>query len=209
MRHISALTWFRKEARALGPLESAAVSWHVWRCEGCREQWRLRRTVVTPRPRLQLGLWALASTAALAVAGLWAIPAPEELRTKGSSEFILVRLGAEATRLEEGCRPGDVLQGELVSTHSFALVVSIPESGSPQVLFPPSGGSSGAMEHGRLRMPNSWVLDSVLGRERFIAVFSDLPLDVNFVLPRLLRGDLIEHAELLERSCLKAQEPAP
>jgi hypothetical protein len=210
MKHISAMTWFRLESEALGPGDWLGLRLHLLRCPACRQVRAQRLRLAGPAERgwskvAWLSLTgAAAATIALLVGVTWQRQPVDELSPKGGSAFTLLEADAGGAPLGETCRPGEVLQGEVRSTRRYVLVLSLSGDGASQVLYPAGGARSVELPKGRAAMPNSWVLDAAPGLERFVAVFSDEPLDLPTARAALDAGRPGAGVEVLERHCLKA-----
>lgn len=208
MTHISALTWFSYESKSLSLGAWLGLRVHLVRCAACREQYRRRQALAPLQMRAPRtwGLVAIAGAAAAAAVVLLTFtvqrsPLGDELTMKGSSRFVLHQVNAV---LRGECQPGDVLQGEVFSSRPFGLVILLSESGAHQVLFPPGGNRSAVLKDRSVRMPNSWTVDREVGRERFIALFSDRPLVVSDVLSALVQGQALADVEVVEHRCTKS-----
>lgn len=75
------------------------------------------------------------------------------------------------------CAPGDALQAQYRTNRKQVLVVGVDPAGEARVLAPLDGKTSAPTTIGLQSLPQSWVLDEAKGRERFVAFFSDAPID--------------------------------
>jgi hypothetical protein len=209
--HISALTWFRFESGDLYFGEWLHLRLHLGRCETCRAQRDARQIIGEGREvgqrRVRRTMTVLSGVAVLGVSALTVLQRPargvDELTPKGgASTFNLAKVRPTAVPLDEICAAGDVLQGELRTTKKYVLVIGA-SGASVQVLYPAGLTQSAEVGNGVLRMPNSWVVDSEPGLERFVALFSDTPLDAEETMLKVLRGEAVSGTEQIFRQCRK------
>jgi hypothetical protein len=212
--HISALTWFRFESNALGFFELLAFRVHLLRCAACTAQ-ASRRAALSPNRR-RTGFsarWVFAGTAALVIASVCAFMVLSRLMTspvdagdftvKGASSFVLFNVTTKSS-LAATCAPQDVLQGEVSSTTKRFITVVGVSGGAPRILYPLNGPRSEELVSGRVRLPNSWVLDDEPGTERFVAVLSDEAMKTAVVQGLVERGGSFPSGvEVIERTCVK------
>ena len=218
--HPSSLVWFRYGAKDLHPWEVVSFRWHTARCAECAERLAVEREGVSaPVPPLPFPsapaargdgplawIFPALTSAALVLLAVWVSPAVLEatgLQAKGGSQFDLW-IAAEPPRLlGKQCEPGQRVQ-PLVETHrEYLLVIGIDPSGTASVLFPVRGQRSGTATQGKSALPQSWTFDAAPGTERFIALFSDAPIDREQGL-RFAEGVALPRGvERVERSCVK------
>jgi hypothetical protein len=236
-RHPSELVWSRMLDGALAPHERLWLSLHLRRCEVCRRacadmqaeraifqsaperatevqqlvgQLPRGPSVPPARPHRWVGYAAGAmAVAASAVVLLVQWPTVEDgLRAKGGDSFGLVVKHADTvTPLGARCWPGDSLRAQLGSSHGYVLLVGIDPQGHVSALHPFGGTESTPLSEAQEFTPGSWVLDDAVGRERFVAVFSNARVTLEQVRAAVGRAGAatpqLEGAVSLERSCAK------
>jgi hypothetical protein len=131
------------------------------------------------------------------------------MRAKGGSSFLIFVGNGDgdggATLLGEKCRPGDALQAQYRSERPYLMIVGVDPDNQPRTLVPLDGTSSTAIRPGVHGAPQSWVLDGARGRERFVALFSDVPLDAARAHAAALEDrPRLEGAVAVVRECTKA-----
>lgn len=230
-RHPSQLTWFKYQARDLHVFAWFAFRIHVATCKTCGERFRHEESERATVEALLDGSrravsrraasWMALAMPAMALAALVLVfafrrssevPAgtgPEEtMRTKGdptSSFIVYVRGDGGATVLGEACRPGEALQAQYRSDKPYMLVVGVDASREARVLAPLDAAASGRIGNGLESVPQSWVLDAARGRERFVAFFSDVPVDAAGARAAALEPvPRLEGATVVVRECTKA-----
>jgi hypothetical protein len=106
-------------------------------------------------------------------------------RIKGSSvvELAVSREGRSLVYEGQALHPGDVLAFRTSTEHRYLLLASIEEGGAANFFFTDaSGRRSSAIRAGRqVALDRGVELDDYLGRERLIALLSDVPLEVETV----------------------------
>ena len=102
------------------------------------------------------------------------------------------------------CRPGDALQAEYRSEKPYLMIVGVDPENRARTLVPLDGTTSTPTRPSVQSAPQSWVLDAVRGRERFVAFFSDAPLDSTRAQAAAL-GDRprLDGATVVVRECTK------
>lgn len=174
----------------------------------------------TPAPRRAWGPWAAALAMTAAAVALILIPPGEApngtvegvdggLRAKGGVVFALYLDGADTSgALPATCRPGDRVRARIEGVGRWVMVIAIDPAGQASALVSDAGASM-RLGHAPWLSPGSWALDAAPGVERFVAVFSDAPLD----LPMALRAMRAQAADplapvpgvtVIEHRCTKA-----
>jgi hypothetical protein len=224
-RHPSELSWFRFHAHDLPVLAWLSFRFHALRCDACgtrlRNETRARAAVEAlldrakpagPSPSRAWIFVSLATAAAVAIVLFIARPKPEipnddGLRTKGgSASFVLhVAVDGGTDILGERCQPGDALQAEYRSDKPYVLVVGVDPANQARTLIPLDGAESMRLAgKGVETAPQSWVVDEAQGRERFVAFFSDAPIDSSRARSAALRDrPELEGAITIVRECTK------
>jgi hypothetical protein len=135
------------------------------------------------------GLYAAAALLALFLtAGLYFFTNPREPETRIKGETgieIHVKEAGQAavSRTEHVYYPGEYIQVSYsCGKENMFTLMSIDETGKITCYFPAAQESSMVLERGAgIPLPNSSVLDDYLGRELFMAVFSEQKLDLSEV----------------------------
>jgi len=177
----------------------------------------LPRAAVAPRPARRPALawgagFSLAAAGAAAALLLVLVAEPpgddEGLRPKGESVFSLfVKRGDRVVPFSDRCRAGDQIRARLRSERRFLVIAGVDSSGTLEVLYPKDAARPAGTPPWELETPGSWVLDDAAGEQRFIAVFSDAPIDLAALRPALLEGrPAPAGVEILERRCLKERQ---
>jgi hypothetical protein len=161
------------------------VAEHVAGCERCRarlkqlEEARAAFLAENPRLRARRPWGLMAATAGLAAAAGLALllSAPEGERLKGGPQLSLFVRHAERVRPagpREPVSPGDRLQFTYTSDRPRHLaVLSLDGAGKGSVYFP-DGDRASPIAAGRdVALPNSTILDTVLGPETLYGLFCD------------------------------------
>ncbi len=145
------------------------------------------------------------ATAAAALFVVWALPAGDELRAKGSSAFEIYSTSPEGpVLLGQRCRPGDSLQAEYRSDRPYLLVVGVDPDDRARTLLPLDGATSMRITAGNQLAPSSWVLDEQPGRERFVAFFSDAPISAAVAHRTAMAGQpSLASTTVVVRECVK------
>lgn len=107
-------------------------------------------------------------------------------RIKGATQvtlFVQDENGNPVKRDENIYYPGEKIQFTYsCGENHYFMLLSADSNRSITVYYPSDGGNSIALEPGRdLPLPNSITLDSYLGPELYIAVFSAFPLHVTHI----------------------------
>jgi hypothetical protein len=219
------LTLFSYVAEDLDDLTRKKVADHLKLCVECDEAVKkIRRekddflnayptlqvnTMAKPPSKLSvkhsISLYALAATLVLMTsAGLVfynSYSAPD-YRIKGTTQVTLYvqdENGNPVKRNDNGYFPGEKIQFTYsCGDNRFFMLLSADSNRSISVYYPSEGKESIALEPGRdLPLPNSIILDSYIGPELYLAVFSASPLDVTHV-TRQLTGILQQGGGLSE-----------
>lgn len=108
---------------------------------------------------------------------------PDGFRPKGDTRVTLYVLGDNAApevRSDGVYHPGERIQmAYACGARNRFMLFSVDDSGRVTTYYPADGDSSVSLEKGRdLPLPHSIELDSYLGEELYIAVFSETPLAV-------------------------------
>jgi hypothetical protein len=90
------------------------------------------------------------------------------------------------------------------SERRFVMILLLSGDGQLQVLHPLDGASSAEVAK---ETPHSWELDDALGREQFIAFFSDEPVAATDARQWAREGQWPTHIEAIQRSCTKGVAP--
>lgn len=196
--HPSSLVWFRYHADDLPLFLWFRFRVHVARCAACslrlREEKSERARVeavlngARPAPSRRLPIWFGIPAVLGGAAVLFFLFAPRpkiepgvepDLREKGggSSFFVFVKHDGGVLPISDACIQGDALQAQYKTDKAHVLVVGVDPEGEVRTLFPLDGTESTRAGVELETLPQSWVLDDVLGRERFVAFFSDEPLE--------------------------------
>jgi hypothetical protein len=144
-----------------------------------------RRMLPFPVPR-QLFALAAALVCAIGLGTVLLKPTHDDYRTKGAVEltlFVRDSTGTSVAQAAPVCVPGDRIQFTYsCGTDRCLILMSIDDTGKVSVFYPAKGDRSMIVEPGNgLPLPNSIILDDYIGRERYIAVFSEKPLEVDAV----------------------------
>lgn len=136
------------------------------------------------------------------------------IRVKGNDSLVLfVKRGDRVQTLDDICHPGDAIRARFWTDKKYALIVGAEKNGDAVYpLYPEAGSVSAAVEQVPTETSGSWILDDTLGRQDFIAFFSDTPLALEEVLQsveaalREGRPPIFEGAEISSFSCVKTRK---
>jgi len=117
-------------------------------------------------------------------------PAPST-RIKGTTALTLYAKTAEGkieTRTDHHYQPGENVQfAYSCAQNNWFILLSIDQSGTITRFYPTQSDSSVQLPRGQLiPLPNSIILDNYLGKELFVAVFSEHPLNAAAIEDKLL-----------------------
>jgi hypothetical protein len=212
--HLSILQLDTFALGGLSAAERGAAQAHLDGCEACRsrlqgiaaeregfDRFTLPKTMpavverLRPRPWQELlrGLSPAFALAAACAVLLVLVPlsrtGPGELGIKGGAALqVVARQGARVGPLRAGERlaPGDEIRFVVEpGTRRYLLIVSVDGAGAVSVYEPFHGAASRAISGARVEIPGSIVLDRSPGPERLYALFSDVPIPVADVAPKL------------------------
>ncbi len=134
----------------------------------------------------------------------------DDLSPKGSDLFMIYVEGGdgEAAPLGATCGAGDRLQAKIRSARPWVFVVGIDGGGGVSALHPMGGARSIKASAAEAWLPQSWLLDDRPGVERFAAIFSDAPLDLDDAAALLerepeARAHSAQREVIIERRCRK------
>ena len=205
--HPTPVVWFKLHAKDLSIPAWISLRAHTLRCAECKSRLanerreragiealfddrvadRLRGVTASAEPsrRRVARAWFAIPAAALAVLMFLVIRprsgvvGDDEMRMKGGASIFLVYVATPAGTdlLGDRCRPGDGLQAQYRTTKAQYLIVGVDPDLVARTLAPLDAATSTATAPGLQSLPQSWVLDAAPGRERFVAFFSDLPID--------------------------------
>ena len=168
------------------------------------------------RSFLQKKNWTLFSAAAVAASVLAIINWPEnklsnDLTIKGGGIFTLfVERRGVVTELSESCYAGDRVRAHVKTQKPYLMIVNVDAKNNLRVVFPFGSHQAAPIPQDKGLTPDSWVIDSTPGFERFIAIFADQPLTLTEVQPLLITEQQPRaiHKDLVIReiSCLKRKD---
>lgn len=135
------------------------------------------------RQRWALALPAVGLAAAAVLLVVLAPPAVDEgyVGVKGPlGRFeVVASRGPDQFAVKSGTvlRPGDRIRFVVEPGDArYVLIASKDGAGQVTIYYPYAGAASAAVGEGRQELPGSIELDEALGRERVVAVFSDVPI---------------------------------
>jgi hypothetical protein len=164
----------------------------------------VKTTTKTRTPvKHSMSLYALAATLVLMVSAgvvFYNQNSTEGYRIKGSTQVILYvqdENGNPVKRDDGTFYPGEKIQFTYsCGNNRYFMLLSADSNHAISVYYPSEGTESIALDPGRdLPLPNSIILDSYIGPELYLAVFSASPLDVTHV-TRYLTGLLQKSGSL-------------
>ena len=204
-KEYDSLTLLSYMAGDLSPIRTAEVRRHLEHCSECSafigkmeiEQKEFLEAFPEPpmlkerhystvpfRPMTALLSAAAVLIAAFGLSTLLVHRQPDaSWRTKGSvalSLYVSDSTGQPSVRKDSVFYPGERIQFTYsCGKERYFILASVDEHGRVSVFYPTSGDSSMVLEPGNgVPLPHSIRLDGYIGLERYIAVFSETPLDV-------------------------------
>jgi hypothetical protein len=231
---LSDLTFDRLLGDDLAEAEATAARRHVESCDRCRQrigalrQYRDDAQVALPgfnelteRPRAaRLRRWPAVVGAVLAVAAaliLWArvpkpLPGVDESRLKGGGRLgFYVRRGDVITQGAAGevLHPGDAIEfAYRAPTPGFVAILSVDGAGHASVYYPTEGRAA-PLEGGEQVLPQSTIVDEVLGKEVIYGLFCRTSIELEPIraelqkthgAPRVPAGCRVETLQIEKRA---------
>ncbi|MBD3421334.1 MAG: DUF4384 domain-containing protein [Chitinivibrionales bacterium] len=134
--------------------------------------------------------YAIAASLIIFILAGWRLTVYEhrhDTRIKGDESitiYVQDEDGAVTERTSHVYRPGERIQLTYsCGRFDYFILLGLDESGTVSRYYPPSGASSVQLEKGSdIPLPNSILLDSYLGKELFLGIFSKHPLAVNKIM---------------------------
>ncbi len=209
MNHPFSRTWFQFHASDLSLRQWITFRLHVWRCQTCRQRLNAeleeRSSFEGARAPRRWILAPVAVALGLSIVLLRVTQNTDDLRPKGGSRFDLIVADSPAHALGARCAPGDRLQASVRTERAHFVIVGVDPFGKTRTLFPLDGLQSAPRPEGLFQLPNSWTLDAAVGRERFVAFFSDEPIASEAAQQAAVLGrPSLNGAEAIVRDCSKA-----
>ncbi len=189
----------------LSQKERATFETHLQECSECRDYYELltrekndflakypyepfaipKTKKIIPFP-MSNRIYALAASLLFLLTGTWiyySSQQPDTMRIKGGNDIRVVVQGLDGTieeRSSHTYHPGERIQCIYSCTdRNNFMLFSLDETGALSTYLPAAGDSSITLQKGAdIPLPNSILLDDYIGKELFIAIFSERPLYV-------------------------------